>query len=76
MKDSRLSKIFLVGQKLRLKQTTYRPLTRREDVVRKDLRETETSWKSVKREVLNKLAWRRSMVSCVSIRWCGPAVSC
>ena len=51
-------------------------LRRWEDVVRKDFRETETSWEGVQREILNKLAWRRSMVSCVGIRLCGPAVSC
>ena len=76
MKDSRFSKIVLVGQRFRPKQTAGRPLGKWEDDEWKDFRESETSREGVKREVLNKVAWRRSMVSCVGIRRCGLAVSC
>ena len=39
-----------------------------EDVVTKDLKETETSWEGVNREALNILICRRNMCSCVGLR--------
>ena len=56
MKDDRLPKIVLFGQPFRAKQKAGRPrLKWGGDVVRKHLREMETSWKGVKREALNSL---------------------
>jgi len=45
------------------------------DVINKDLKEMGTSWEGVKREVLNRLGWRRSVRSCVGLRRLGAAVS-
>ena len=42
----------------------------------KDLKEMGASWEGVKREALNRLRWRRSVCSCVGLRWIGAAVSC
>ena len=42
----------------------------------KDLRGIATSWEGVKREVLNRLEWRRSVRSCFGLRWLGAAVTC
>jgi len=47
-----------------------------EEALREDLREMETSWEEVKMEALNGLGWRRSVRSCVDLRWLGAAVSC
>ena len=35
-----------------------------------------TSWEGVKREILNRLGWRRSVPNCVGLRWLGAAVNC
>jgi len=36
----------------------------------------ETSWEGTKREALNRLRWRRSVLSCVGLRRLGAAVKC
>ena len=52
-----------------------RPCLGWEDVINKYLKEMGTSWEGVKREALNRLGWRRSVRSCVGLRWLGAAVS-
>jgi hypothetical protein len=47
-----------------------------EDVVMKDVREMGTSWEGVKREVLSRQGWRRSVCSCVGLRQLDAIVSC
>jgi len=42
-----------------------------EDVIRKYLQETETSWEGLKMEALNRLEWRRRKCSCVGLRELG-----
>ena len=75
MKDDRLPKIFLLGHPSRAKRKAGRPRLVWEDVIKKDLKEMGTSWEGVKREALNRLRWKRSVRSCVSLRWLGAAVS-
>ena len=70
MKDDILPKIVLFGQPSRVK----RPRLGWEDVIKKDLRETGTSWEGVTRDILNWLGRRRSVHSYVVLRqlsWCG-----
>jgi hypothetical protein len=47
-----------------------------EDNIKKDLKEMGTSWEDVKREVLNRLGWRRSVRSCVDLRRLDAEVNC
>jgi len=47
-----------------------------EDVIKKYLKEIETSWEGVKREALNRLGQRRRRCSYVSLRWLGAVMSC
>jgi hypothetical protein len=42
----------------------------------KDLRGMGTSGEDVKRETLDRFGWKRSVRSCVGLRWLGAAVSC
>ena len=60
MKDDRLPKVVLFGQPSRAKRIPKWM----EDVIRKDLRETITSWEGVKREGLNRLGWREREQLC------------
>jgi hypothetical protein len=76
MKDDRFPKIVLFVQPSRAKRKASRPRLGWEDVIKKDLKEMETLWEGVKREALNRLVWRRSVRSCVGLRWQGAAVSC
>ena len=75
MKDDRLPKIVLFGQPSGATQKAGRPCLGWEDVINKDLKEIGTSWEGVKREALNRLGWRRSVRSCVGLRWLGAAVT-
>ena len=70
----RLAKIVLFGQPSVATGKAGRPRLGWEDVINKDLKEMGTSWKGVKREALNRLGWRRSVRSCVGLRWLGAAV--
>ena len=74
-KYDRLSKIVLLGQLSRSKRNTGRPWLRWEDV-RKDLSEKGTSWEGVKRENLNRLELRKSVLSCVGLMRPDAAVRC
>ena len=62
MKDDRLPKIVLFGQPSGATRKAGRPCLGWEDVINKDLKEMGTSWEGVKREALNRLGWRRSLV--------------
>ena len=75
MKDDRLPKIVLFGQLSGATRKAGRPCLGWKDVIKKDLKEMGTSWEDVKREALNRLGWRRSVRSCVGLRWLGAAVS-
>ena len=75
MKDDRLPKIVLFGQSSGATRKAGRPRLSWEDVINKDLNEMGTSWEGVKREALNRLDWRRSVRSCVGLRWLDAAVS-
>ena len=55
MKDNRLPNIVLFGQPSRANRKAGLPLLGWEDVIKKDLKEMETSWEGVKREALNRL---------------------
>ena len=74
MKDDRLPKIVLLGQPSLATRKAGCPCLGWEDVINKDLKEMGTSWEGVKREAL-RLGWRRSVRSCVGLRWLGAAVS-
>ena len=76
MKDDRLPKIVLFGQPPRAKRKAGRPRLGWEDVIKKDLKEMGTSWEGVTRETLNRLEWRKSVRSCVGLRWLCAGVSC
>ena len=52
----------------RAKGKASRPSLAWEDVVRQDLREMETSWERVNREMLNRLEWRMAMHSSVGFQ--------
>ena len=71
IKDDRLPKIVLFGAT----QKAGHHCLGWEDVINTDLKEMGTSWEGVKREVLNRLGWRRSVHSCVDLRQLGAAVS-
>ena len=71
MKDERLPKIVLFGQPYGATRKAGRLCLGWEDVINKDLKEMGTSWEGVKREALNRLCWRRSVCSCVGLRWLG-----
>ena len=62
MKDDKLPKIVLFGQPSRAKRKAGRPLLRWIYVIKNDLIENGTSWEGVKRETLNRLGWRRSVL--------------
>ena len=68
MKDYRLPKIVLSYQASRAEQ---KPRKER----KKDLKKMGTSREGTKREVFNRLEWRRSVHSCVGLMWLGAAVS-
>ena len=55
MKDDRLPKVVLFGQPARANRKASCPLLGWEDVIKKDLKEMETSWEGVKRMALNRL---------------------
>ena len=61
IKDDRLPKIVLFGQPSRAKRKTGRPRLEWGDVIYKDLKEMETSWEGVLRDMLHRLGWRRSV---------------
>jgi len=46
------------------------------DIIKKDLKETGTSWEGLKREALNRLGRRRIMRTYVGLRWLGAGVNC
>ena len=74
MNDDRLPKIVLLGEQSRAKRkAVHRPRTGWEEVARKYLREIGTSWEGVKREDLNILGWRRSVIG---LRQLGTGVCC
>ena len=75
IKDDRLPNIVLFGQPSGATRKAGHPRLDWEDVTNKDLKEMGTSWECVKREVLNRLGWRRSVRSCVGLRRLGAAVS-
>ena len=75
MKDDRLLKIVRFGQPSGAKQKASRPRLGWKDVINKYLKEMGTSWEGVKREVFNRLDWRRSLRSCAGLRRLGAAVS-
>ena len=62
-------------QPSRARQKACRPCLGCEDVVKKDLKEKGTSLEGVKREALNRLVRRRSVRSCVGLRWLGALVN-
>ena len=73
MKDDKLPKIVLFGQLSWAKRRACHPQLGWEDVIKKDLKEMGTSWEGVKKEALNRLGWRRSVVavltsSCLVLR--------
>ena len=76
IKDDRLPKIVLFGKPTVTKRKPGHPQLGWEEVIRKDLKEIETSWDDVKRKALNRLRWRRSVRTCVGLMWLGAAVSC
>ena len=76
MKDDGFPKIVLFGQPSRTQRKVGRPRLGWEDVIKKDLKEMGTYWEGVKREALNRLVRRRSLRSCVGLRWPDTAVSC
>ena len=76
MKDDRLPKIVLIGRPSRAKRKAGRPRLWWKDVIKNDLKEIGTSWEGVKSEAMNRLGWRRSVRSCVGLRWLGDALSC
>jgi len=47
-----------------------------EDFIKKNCKEIGTSWEGVKREAVNGLGWKRSVLSCVGLMQVGAAVSC
>ena len=55
MKNDSLPKIVLFGQPSRTKRKLIRPRMVWEDVIKKDLKETGTSWEGEKRKALNRL---------------------
>ena len=61
IRDDRLPKIVLFSRPSRAKRKVGRLRMGWEDVVKRDLRETGTSWLGVKLEVLNILGWRRGV---------------
>ena len=75
-KDNRFPKIVLFSQPTRVKQKASCPQLGRGEVVRKDLREMNTFWESVKRGALKRLGCRKRVRSFVVLRRLGAAVSC
>jgi hypothetical protein len=76
MRDDRLPKIVLFCRPSGAKWKAGRPRLGWEGVIKKDLKEMGTSWAGVKREALNRLGRRRSVRSCVDLRWLCAAVCC
>ena len=76
MKDDRMPKIVLFGKRSRDNREAGLPWLELKDVIRKDLKEMETSWEGVKMGALNKLEGRRDVRSCVGLRWLGAELSC
>ena len=75
MKDDRLPKIVLFGQPSGATRKACRPRLGWETFTNKDLKEIGTSWEGVKRDALNRLGWRKSVRSCVGLRWLASEVS-
>ena len=75
MKDGRLPKIVLFGQPSRAKRKVGHPRLEWEDFIKKDLKEMGNFSEGAKREVLNRLEWRRSVFSCIGLRRLGAAMS-
>ena len=75
MKDVRLPQTVLIGQPSGATLKAECPRLVWEDIINKELKEMGTSWEGVKTEALNRLGWRRSVRSCVGLRWLGAAVS-
>ena len=73
--DDRLPKTVLFDQPSRAKRKAGRFRLGWEDIIKKDLKEMGTSCEGVKREVLNRLGWRRSVRNCVGLRRLGVVVS-
>ena len=69
MKDDTLLKIFLFDQPSRAKRKAGRLQLGWENVVKKDLREMGTLLEGVRREVSNRLGRRRSVRSCIGLKW-------
>ena len=68
-------RIVFSGQPIGATRKASRPRLRWEGVINKDLKEMGTSWEGVKREALNRIGWKKSVRSCVGLRWLGAAVS-
>ena len=75
MKDNKLPKIVFFGQPSKANPKAGRPRLGWKDVIKKDLKKMGASWEGVTRETLNRLGWRKSMCSCIGLRWLGAAVS-
>ena len=75
MKDNRFPKMVLLGRPAGAEWKAVRPRLGWEDVMNKDLKEIGTSLDGVRREVLNRLVWKRSVRSRVGLRRFGAAVS-
>ena len=75
LKDDRLPKIVLFGQPSGATRKASRPHLGWEDVINKDLKEMGTSWEGVKREVLHRLGWGRSVRSYAGFRRLGAEMS-
>ena len=72
MKNDRLPKIVLFCQVSRARRTEGCPRFGWEDKVKFKI--NGVSWDGAKREVLDRLEWRRSVRSFVGLRWLGAAV--
>ena len=75
MKDDNLPKIVFFGQPSRARQKAGLSRLGWEDVIKKDLKKTETSSEGVKKEALNIFGQRRSVRSYFGLRRLGAAVS-
>ena len=64
MKDDILPKIILSVIHLVPNEKKIVPQIGYGEVIRKDLKDVATSWEKVKRLALNRLGWRRTMLSC------------
>ena len=76
VKNDRLPKVMLFGQPSRAKLKAGRPQLGWEYVIKKYLKEMETSWEDIRREAMNRLEWRKSVRNCVGLRRLDAAMSC